>query len=528
MAEPPKPKRPSRSKKVQEPDFSPFENWLIDGPAGVWPAPWDALAEYSEEQSRIIADNARDLGQRKVWFEKVQAFEALLSALADDAQRKQKRGKYHIRFDRHEFGDQESQFHQYSFPCSVSFYESMFHGAVSFINTKFSEGDVSFERANFGNALVFFSGAKFGEGEVSFDGASFGRGNVSFGGVQFGEGDVSFRGATFGGKKVSFDGAAFSKGNVSFLETNFGNGDVGFDDVNFGEGDVLFTATIFGEGSLTFDKARFGVGEVSFYEVSMRATTAMATRVTVAENLSFVDNTCGQFDFSQLKVEGTANFSGSSFDKVPDFRDAKFDRPPEVAGMVVPRPKLEGWNSLAIDREDVAKYRKLKSMALAANDHEKDGEFFAGEMLAKRGTETTSSTGLLFNTLYWKLSDFGQAFPLPVWWMFRTILLFAAVNVAVISIGMPATLATISSRFDAMAFSTFLSLKNSIPLLGSLFRFAPAPQDHKSWFQTYYDTLEASPATVDWLIGLGVVENILGGVLLFLFLLALRNKFRLK
>jgi len=253
-----------------------------------------------------------------------------------------------------------------------------------------------------------------------------------------------------------------------------------------------------------------------------------ASGMVVAGNLSISSHFPESVNFSRLDVKGTASFSGSKFDKVPDFTDAKFDRPPEVAGMRVPRPQLKGWNSHASDREDVAKFRKLKSMALAANDHEKDGEFFAGEMLAKRGVETTSFAGLLFNTLYWKISDFGQSFMLPVWWLFRTVLLFATANVVVISIGMPATLATISSRFEALLFSTVLSLKNAIPLLGSLFRFAPAPEGHKGWFQSYYDTLKGHPATVDWLIGPGVVESIFGGVIVFLFLLALRNKFRLK
>lgn len=346
---------------------------------------------------------------RDAWLNKVQAFEAALSALADEAQQKETRARYHIRFDRHGFKDGDKDFSAYPSPCSVE-----------------------------------FTGATFGEGNVWFDVATFGEGYVSF------------------------------------------------DDINF------------------------------------RSTTMFASDLVVAGNLYVKSHFPEAVDFSRLDVQGTASFSGSSFAKVPDFRDAKFDRPPEVAGMVVPRPKLEGRSQLSADSDDVAKFRKLKAMALAANDHEKDVEFFAGEMLAKRGTETISFAGLLFNTFYWKLADFGQSFTLPVWWMFRAILLFAAVNVAVISICMPATLASISSRFDAMAFSTFLSLKNSIPLLGSLFRFAPAPEGHKGWFQTYYDTLEDSPATVDWLIGLGVVENILGGVLLFLFLLALRNKFRLK
>lgn len=142
-------------------------------------------------------------------------------------------------------------------------------------------------------------------------------------------------------------------------------------------------------------------------------------------------------------------------------------------------------------------------------------------MLAKRGTETKRPGGLAFNTLYWWLSDFGQSFGRPVWWWLASLGLFTAMNAWVIG-------SVRELGLKDWQFSALLSFKNSIPLLGSLFRFAPAPQEHVSWFQGYYDTLVGYPATVDGLRSLGVAQNIFGGVLLFLFLLALRNRFRLK
>lgn len=455
MAEPPKPERPSPSEEAPEPDFSPFEDWLIDGPAGKWPGSWETGKELSEKQKQIVADNAALLLDRDAWHEKVQAFEAALAALPDETRKRETRAKYHIRFDQHIFADGAKDFSYYRFPCTIFFYRSEF-GDVSFRWSIFSGGDVSFERA------------KFGDGKVQFDGTVFGDCDVSFNWAEFGKGEFSFY------------------------------------------------------------RAQFGIGYVSFWKNNRISKSINASGMIVAGNLYVEADFAEAVDFSRLEVQGTASFSGSRFDMVPDFRDAKFDRPPEVAGMMVPRPKLTWRKRIAADKNDVAKFRKLKSMALAANDHERDGEFFAGEMLAKRGTETTGRAGLAFNWLYWKLSDFGQSFMLPAWWMIRAFLMFAAANVAVISIGMPDTLATISSRFEAIAFSTLLSLKNTIPLLGSLVRFAPSPEKHKGWFQRYYDTLTGHQSTVDWLISLGVVQNILGGVLLFLFLLAVRNKFRLK
>lgn len=461
MAEPPKPKRPSRSKKAPEPDFSPFEDWLIDGPAGKWPRPLQSDKELTENQERIVAANATLLLNRDAWLNKAQAFEVALSALADEAQQKETRAKYHIRFDRHGFADGDKPFSGYPFPCSIS-----------------------------------FAGATFGEGNVRFQGIDF------------------------------------------------------------------------------------------------RSTTMPASGMVVAGNLYVKSHFPEAVNFSRLDVKGTASFSGSSFAKVPDFTDAKFDRPPEVAGMVVPQPVLvlpkaltaagrfilwyrgiedpdpkqkgmekqqkgdpdsdseeaelaekeaeqRSWLRrtiaaiadrvrqvstsifrLAADPEDVAKFRKLKSMALAANDHEKDGEFFAGEMLAKRGFETDSFFGLLFNAIYWWLSDFGQSFVRPLLWLGASYLAFAAACLYLIRDTLTLT--------DRLWFAADFSFRNMLPLFGSLFRFAPAPQDHVSWYQKTYDRLAAAGVDIDRLISLGIAQSLIGTVLLFLFLLALRNRFRLK
>lgn len=642
MAEPPKPKRPSRSKKAPAPDFSPFEDWLIDGPAGDWPRLSRIGKELSEQQRRIVADNASVLADRKVWFRKVEAFEAALAALADEDRQKQERAKYHIRIDRHVFADGPKDFSNYLFPCTVSFDGTAFgkgdvsfdsatfsdgnvsfraatfdRGDVSFQWANFGEGNVSFNAANFGEGIVWFDRATFGEGNVSFDRAKFGKGNVSFRGATFGEGNVLFRKATFGEGKVWFSGVTFAKGNVSFSKATFGKDDVWFNDATFGEGNVSYSRTIFGEGNVWFSRvkfdegnvwfneakfgkgtvsfrgATFGKGNIWFSDIAFQSTTKLALGVVFAGNLYVKSHFPMLVDFSRLDVKGTASFSGSSFAKVPDFRDAKFDRPPEVAYMRVPKPRCSppkawivlgrwihryrgiedakvetrvapeielshdpdddgvetdasdatkrqpGWLKrsvaaissglyqisisffrLATDPGEVAKFRKLKSMALAANDHEKDGEFFAGEMLAKRGTETRTFFGLLFNSLYWWLSDFGQSFVRPLLWLGGSFVAFAGLCLYLIRDTL--------TPDDRLWFAVDFSFRNMLPLFGSLFRFAAAPKDHVSWYQKTYEELATAGVDIDRLISLGIAQNLIGTVLLFLFLLALRNKYRLK
>lgn len=238
----------------------------------------------------------------------------------------------------------------------------------------------------------------------------------------------------------------------------------------------------------------------------------------------------GAADFSRLEVKGTTSLSGSEFHQIPDFTDAKLDRPPDIAGMVVPQPETQKdkwWQfRRAVNSNDVIKLRKLKSMALDASDHEKDGEFFAKEMLAKRGWETKNFPGLLFNTIYWILSDFGQSFVWPVLWMVASIYSFFCAYLGVINWQLGTYALPPSSDERLVAFS--LSVFNFRPMLGGLFRFAKTPKIHDSEFTLAYGRLADKGLDVDLMVWLNVLQNIIGAVLLFLFLLALRNKFRLK
>lgn len=457
MAEASKSERSSLSKKAPESDFSPFDDWLIDGPTGEWPGPWESKQELSEKQKAIVVTNAELILDREEWHKKVSAFEAALSALQEEVHRADKRAKYEIRFDQHRFVDGDKNFSRYVFPCSVSFQ-----------------------------------------------------------GTDFGDGDISFHAATFSDGDVRFGGATFGIDTLGFMRTVFGNGHVSFERVKFGDGNASFKSAIFGSGDVSFFEASFGQGNILLLDANFELSSMYAPSMEVAGNLFVQSNFFRMANFRGLHVEGSANFSGSGFAKVPDFGDAKFDRPPQVAGMRVPRPKLKGWNRISTDPGDVAKYRKLKAMALAANDHEKDGEFFAGEMLAKRGTETNGFFGLLFNTIYWWLSDFGQSFVRPICWLGISFLAFAAACLYLIRDALTLT--------DRLWFAADYSFRNMLPL----FRFAPAPQEHLSWYQKIYDHLASAGVDIDRLISLGIFQSLIGTVLLFFFLLALRNRFLMK
>ena len=541
--------------------FAPFQDWHKIDSAEILPEPWEDKP-FTEHQRQAVAQNARLLLDRTAWHARVEAFQTALAAIEDRTVWKAKLAEFHIRFDRHGFPNgPDKDFSHYRFPCSVSFAGARFNdGNVSFAGARFSSGKVSFANVAFRNGKVQFDGAEFGDGDVSFDGARFGSGHVRFAGTWFGKGNVSFKNVHFDDGDVSFERVRFGDGHVLMSEASFGHSDISFVAAEFGRGNVLFNNVEFGDGNALFDNVRFGSGDVDFTEtrfgegnlsfanaIFSDGFLSFSKAVLVGRNFWFLPDSLHNVDFSaadldtnknlyvqgtferdvsfiRLRVGGTASFANSVFSKVPDFRDAKFDRPPSVANMFVPRPKLvrRGWRRFKVAAQlgDAGKYRKLKAMALAANDHEKDGEFFAYEMLAKRGVEPTGFFPLLFNTLYHQLGNFGQSYIRPMAWMVASFIFFVAVYGAIIG---PA-----GGWPHNFLFAIEYSFRNSVPLFGALFRTLPTPKNYIGWFDAMFGKLDATNVNMELIGWFGMAQAFFGGVLLFLLLLALRNKFRLK
>ncbi|MEP2942260.1 MAG: pentapeptide repeat-containing protein [Hyphomicrobiales bacterium] len=469
----------------QEPDFRAFKDWRVDGPAGPWPYFYEPDTELTVEQKKIVEKNAKLLLDRDAWSAHVDAFEEQLALIKNKKKRSRVRAKFQIRFDHHIFPDHKADFFGIHFPCSVS-----------------------------------FTGAKFGGYGVSFDGARFEDGSVSFNGATFGDGHVWFDGATFGKGNVSFEGITFGKGDVSFKRVKFGEGNVWFDDFTFGDGNISFKDATFGEGNVWFIKVTLTKASVSFEDI------AVAGNLFV-RNISFPK----EANFQRASVKGTADFSENTFHEVPDFRDTVFARPPEVARMeVLPYAftfMTPWWKG---EYDEAAKFRKLKAMALASNDHEKDGEFFAYEMLAKRGDDKDNKSfldrfiqspfDLLINWFYFTLSNFGQSYLRPLVCLLISLVVFIAPYFWMVRSFLPTS--------EALWFGFDHSWRNFMPLLNSLFRFAYRPENHETPYEKSYNALIAHETTIDCLITLGIAQNFIGLILLFLLLLGLRNKFRLK
>ena len=452
------------SKKATDnnkPDFSEFDNWRKE-------SRW----EEHTSQEDIARRNIELLLNRDAWSKEVTAFETELNKIADEKERERKRNEFEIYFDSHKFTYEETKYLQQEFDFS----KYLFPCAVSFIKVKFYDYSIIFSEAIF-------------KGNVSFDGAIFGYNSVNFCKTNFGKNRVSFEGTEFGKRGVEFTGAIFKGGYISFSRAEF-------------KGQFKFTP----------DKENSTIKNADFDDLE------------VGGNLTINADFNGEATFQRLDVKGSANFSGCKFEQVPNFRDMNLNRPPEVAGMEVPPEKLEmNFNPLAKysgDKDDVTKYRKLKSMAIAASDHIKSGEFFAYEMMAKRGVETKGQFALLLDHFYGLLSGYGQSYKRPLIWLGGFWTFFAFINLL--------TVLKQLNLFEGLFFAARLSLHNLIPFISSLARFVSSPDKYTSGFQTTMNSLESGGVNIGVLTLFGMTQQFIGAILLFLLLLGLRNKFRLK
>lgn len=310
---------------------------------------------------------------------------------------------------------------------------------------------------------------------------------------------------------IIFDKATFSDGNILFHKTVF-ESDISFYKTKISDGLISFFGTVIKKGNIAFIKVELGQTSISFMETTV-------TGHFFVESVTFPLIA----EFERFFVTGTVAFESCIFREVPDFSDSKFNHPPDVSGIeILAFRKIWIWPWWMADHDKGKQFRKLKAMALAANDHEKDGEFFAYEMLAKRGYEagSTGPIALFINWLYFTFSNFGQSYLRPLIAMFLSCFAFAIYYATQVN--------SLLKSAEMNDFALGYSFRNVFPFLGSLLGAVFHPADHKSGFEKIFEKLGPKPELIDWLVTVGFVQNAIGAVLLFLLLLGLRNKFRLK
>lgn len=399
-------------------------------------------------------------------------------------------------------------------------------------------GHVFDQHADFGGflfpSLANFDNARFQYS--AFDGAKFIE-NARFSGTRF-ICYVRFDNSTFM-ENAWFSDATFSS-LAEFSHARFKYAD--FTGVTF-EAEARFVGAVF-QGRVHFIQAHF----------------AGYTRFEGAHFERVARFTASQIDRAFSLVRAT-------FDEVPGFVQAHFREAPRLDNVFIPEvggiarfffPGLPGIHAAA---DTSARYRALKGLAIQGHDHVRELDYFASELKARRGHPDQWYPNPLnwfrkervwpggarywFGLGYQITSDFGRSMVLPLIWLALTALVSAwgylALHFAYVAehgqayglssiewigrwvvsffAGSPPLLSCVGGSVgEPWNAAWLLSLAKTLPYAGVV----PAEK-----LTEVFSCLYGIPIP-SWVVVIGMAQLVLSLVLLFLFLLAVRNHFRIR
>ena len=368
---------------------------------------------------------------------------------------------------------------------------------VNFIGHSF-ENDADFRDFVFPD-IALFDGATF-KHEADFSGTTF-HGLASFGKANF---------------RFS---AGFSKSNFKdkawFSEVRFENDDGTGPTANFSqaifEDFAWFWGAIFG-GRSEFWGAVF-LGHAEF----------CCTTHRVGANFLAVQGKSA-FMMERAKFSEVPDFIQAAFLEAPRLDDIEIDRGIPPMSLVAVKTLFRG------NREREARWRALKRLAMQGHDHALGQRFFAEELLARRWVTDKPWHGRYwFGLLYQIFSNFGRSLLLPLAWLAGELFIFTGAYYclrhdaeAFPGAGAnPLSCASVNTG-ESLVAAFSLSLHRSLAGLSSMGERLP------DFHASLYGVCDGSSIVPNVVSFLGVVQTVISAGLIFLFLLALRNFFRIR
>ena len=435
--------------------------------------------------------------------------------------------------------------------AAVDFRDHGFDSQVDFTGFVFP-GDTWAGGAIFKND-VWFGGATF-KGDARFGGAVF-NSYAEFDGATF-KGDAGFDRAVFI-DHAGFSGATF-KGNARFGMAIFQRA-AKFDEATL-KGRTWFRGATF-EDIARFTGAHFE-GSVWFREATFRGD-ARFDLVTFDGFTNFREaDFIGSASFTAAVGQSAFSLEGACFAVVPDFTQARFSEAPRLDLV-----RIGPWGPWAEtvatikqmrepDKNRSARWRDLKRLAVQAHDHQLEQQFFREEVRARRWAfQKPWHPSFWFGLLYQGLSNFGNSLLLPLVWLVLDVAAFSLVylshhaGLAGLS-GLAAawrevwttlgwsggtpSLGCVTGPGESAAVAAIgLSLHKALLFLGTGDKltqsyaclYGMATYAVEEGGQTYSRVMPIIP---DWVAFLGMVQLVFSTVLIFLFLLAVRNHFKIR
>jgi uncharacterized protein YjbI with pentapeptide repeats len=362
-------------------------------------------------------------------------------------------------------------FERFEFPSNADFSRSKFSGSAWFSSAVF-HGTANFRSATFSGDSNFYK-AIF-TGGADFNSTVFSGTSVTFGEAHFAR-SADFKLATF--PDISNFSSTVFQGNSNFPDATF-------------LGTALFESATFNRfanfSNATFSRAAGFMSATFSHEADFGST-----------------NFSGDIRFLNAKFAAKTDFSGAEFiAKAPDFRGATMHEATEWHGATWPKPA-----KLAFDaQQQVYAYERLKQEMERLKKHEDEQNFFRKELRARRGLSRFFSGAWFLNFLYQTTSDYGSSIVRPLLWL---------LGVFAIGVGIFMRAPVLSPPCGSMSFdlATKISFANIFVFLPDK-REIMTPELLSCWSNT---------ARI-----VSAAQSLSGVVLLFLIVLAIRNRFRMK
>ncbi len=377
------------------------------------------------------------------------------------------------------------------FFSSVSFGSSEFERNASFASCQF-RGETDFTEARF-LQIARFDNAEF-LGKTSFDFAQF-------------QNELWFERAMFGGQ------VSLSRAEIV--------GPVWFDSATVKEGGTLtfnFTST---EGRVEIRGAKInGKLEIKFSEIGEALVIGFSSfnelirkKFTAAGSVSLRHT-----HTKRLVMEG------AKFDRVPDFVGMHVDGPVELDFVEIGEEPPEDVRKLPPREraaELTARWRALKRLAEQGRHHYYTALFARNETRAREPLDREQRPlAARVGRIYGALSDYGLSLWRPwAWWSGAVVVCAVLYWVAYwLSWDHAPFLGCIADEGSTVGAALWRSLRSALVFGGA---FTAADFD---WARAcLFGASEPWPVTL-----LGIVQSVFSAVLLFLFLLAVRNHFRIR
>lgn len=485
------------------------------------------------------------------------------------------------------YEESEADFSGHNFAKGADFNGFTFPGNANFRDVQFS-ADSDFQEAIF-SANAYFQNAQF-MADVDFLSAHFSQQadfrdarfltGADFTNVKF-RADASFGNALFSGYSNFQDAHFFA--NADFIKANFGD-DTSFQDADFHEfadfHDAKFSAVVDFQDAKFFSKTSFlntkFKGNTIFLETQFHESVSFQDvhffadadfqdaeffeeakfRQASFAGLATFDRTKyrGLADYYAIKSNSAFSLAEAEFQITPDFVEADFRRPPRLDNLVVePKQKPDladptGVSSIhGVERakgngrlDRAARWRALKSLAIDAHDHPREMQFFAGEIIARRGVDDKRWHGAwLFGWAYQAFSDFGRSIYRPllllllIWTSFSCVYAYLSPNLndlrGVLSVP------CVDGDDKLYRASLQLSFHKTLPI-PSIGGAEKINQNYACLYGVHpyegYRKGELGRSftpKIPWQVSsFGTIQSIFSLVLLFLVFLAIRNHFRIR